>query len=306
MDMKMTGIWKMVLMILLIGTVSACGKKEEIQDQLRVSVIFPHDDDGYWSIIKEGMTEAYNSIGEDRSIDVKIMFPPVNYDISQMVDLLKQQLAAQVDVIVVQGNNDKDYLNVLNDAVQQGIRVIFMDTDVKDFPEHLYIGTDNYEAGYLMGEKLLEERDGAASIRVISGEAKYQNLEERLLGFSNAIRDAEDKQIESIVYDRYDAMTFMRLYREKSTEDTLVCLEGTGAMCLARMFKAHDETYKTIYAFDEAACLENGTADGLIQQDMEGIGRKVIEELVRFQKEGSYSADKIYTEISWLTPESAQ
>lgn len=304
--MKMTGIWKMVLVILLIGTMSACGKKEETQDRLRVSVIFPHDDDGYWSVIKEGMTAAYSSLGDDSGIDVKITFPTVNYNISQMVDLLKQQLAAQVDVIVVQGNNDKEYLDVLKEAVQQGIRVIFMDTDVKDFPEHLYIGTDNYEAGYLMGEKLLEERDGTASIRIISGEAKYQNLEERLIGFSNAIRDAEGKEIASIVYDHYDAMTFMRLYREKNTEDTLVCLEGTGAMCLARMFRAHDETYRTIYAFDEAACLENGTADGLIQQDMEGIGRKVIEEIARFQKEGSYSADKIYTEISWLTPENAE
>lgn len=304
--MKMAGIGKVILMILLVGIVSACGKKEETQDLLRVSVIFPHDDDGYWSIIKEGMTEAYNSMGEDSGIDVKIMFPTVNYDISQMVDLLKQQLAASVDVIVVQGNNDEAYLQVLKDAVQQGIRVIFMDTDVKDFPEHLYIGTNNYEAGYFLGEKLLEEREGTASIRVISGEAKYQNLEERLLGFSNAIRDAEGKKIESIVYDHYDAMTFMRLYHEKSTEDTLVCLEGTGAMCLARMFKAHDETYKTIYAFDEVACLENAAADGLIQQDMEGIGKTVIEEIVRFQKEGHYSTDKIYTKISWLTPETAE
>lgn len=167
--MKMAGIGKVILMILLVGMVSACGKKEETQDLLRVSVIFPHDDDGYWSIIKAGMTEAYNSMGEDSGIDVKIMFPTVNYDISQMVDLLKQQLAASVDVIVVQGNNDEAYLQVLKDAVQQGIQVIFMDTDVKDFPEHLYIGTNNYEAGYFLGEKLLEEREGTASIRVISG-----------------------------------------------------------------------------------------------------------------------------------------
>lgn len=304
--MKMTGIWKAILVILLVGMLSACGKKEEAQNQLRVSVIFPHDDDGYWNIIKEGMTEAYDSVGKDSGIDVKIMFPAVNYNISQMVDLLKQQLVAKVDVIVVQGNNDEEYLQVLKDAVQQGIRVIFMDTDVEDFSEHLYIGTNNYEAGYLLGEKLLEEHEGEAGIRVISGEMKYQNLEERLRGFSDAIRDAEDKKIESIVYDHYDAMTFMRLYHEKASEDTLVCLEGTGAMCLARMFKAHDETYKTIYAFDVAACLENGTADGLIRQDMEGIGKKVIEEIVRFRNEGSYSAEKIYTNVSWLTPENAE
>ncbi len=304
--MKMTGIGRLGLVLLLSCTMSGCGKKEEVQRPLRVSVIIPHDDDGYWSEIKAGMKEAYIGLGENSGIDVKIVVPQVNYNISQMTDLLRQQLAAKVDFIVVQGNNDGDYLAVLRDAVEQGIHVIFMDTDVNTFPEHLYIGTDNYEAGYLIGEKLLAERDGKACIRVISGEVKYQNLEERLLGFSNAIRDEADMEIESIVYDHYDAMTFMRLYREKSEEDTLVCLEGTGAVSLARMFRKHDEAYQTIYAFDEIACLENGVVDGLVRQDMEGIGRKVIEEIARFQKEGSYSADKIYTEISWLTPEKTE
>ena len=121
-------------------------------DITRVSVILPHFDDGYWTLIEEGLEQSGEKLKKSCGMDVKILKPQLNYNIPQMVELLKQQIAAKVDVLVVQGNNDEEYIDTLKEAWSEGIQIICVDTDIKSFPEHLYIGTDNYEAGKMLGK----------------------------------------------------------------------------------------------------------------------------------------------------------
>lgn len=270
----------------------------------RVSVILPHKDDGYWNLIMEGIEEAERENDSDYRIDINTLIPQLNYNIPQMTDLLKQQIAAKVDYIVVQGNEDGEFQSVLRKACDQGIQVICVDTDISDFPEHLYVGTDNVEAGRMLGEHLVELTGGTAVAAVISGAEEYQNLQQRMDGFREVVDEYPGIEIKQVAYDNYDGLTAMRIYKELSgVADTLVCLEGTGGMTLESIYSEHGDEYDYVIGFDAHTGAKNHVLDGIVKQDTNRMGRQVVEEIRRHIETGAYSSDCIYTDICWVTAE---
>lgn len=270
----------------------------------RVSVILPHNDDAYWSLVRNSIEEADQELGDKYNIDIKIFVPQLNYNIPQMTELLRQQVAAKVDVLVIQGNEDAQFRAVLEKAHEEGIQIICVDTPCQDFPYDLYVGTDNRAAGEMIGRELARLTDGQADAAVVSGEEGYLNLDERLEGFRDALVDYPGIHIQDVCYDEYDGLTFMQLYHDLSDEaDALVCLEGTGGQTVYHTYAQRDDTYRVIVGFDSYDGVRSGVLDGVVKQDTEQMGWKVVEEIAGYIENGRYSAEEIYTDITWLTSE---
>lgn len=270
----------------------------------RVTVILPHTDDGYWNLVAAGIQEKQEEVGDRYNIDISIIMPQLNYNISQMVDILKQQIAAQVDVLVVQGAEDDEFKETLLKAYKQGIKIICVDTDISDFPEHLYVGTDNYAAGKMLGEHLAELTGGTARLAIVSGEPGYSNLEQRLHGLMDVISKYPGIEPGKVKYDKYDGLTVMRLYQElKEEADVMVYLEGTGGITLTSMFQEADDSYEYIVGFDAYEGAKKGVLNGVVKQDTQQMGHLVVTEIANYIEKGAYSSDNIYTDIHWVTAE---
>ena len=267
-------------------------------------MIRPHFDDGYWMLIEEGIEQSGEKLKKSCGMDIKILKPQLNYNIPQMVELLKQQIAAKVDVLVVQGNEDEEYIDTLKEAWSEGIQIICVDTDIKSFPEHLYIGTDNYEAGKMLGEELINVTDGEANVALISGEPGFSNLEERLEGLQDAVKDYPKIHLGDVQYDDYDGLTVMKMYYQNTEgADTIVFLEGTGGVTISSQFKQRDDQYEHILGFDAFYGVISGAIDGIIKQDTNMMGEQVVEEIANFIRNGEYSSETVYTDTQWLTVE---
>ena len=303
---------KAALAFLLVGALvlCSCGKRrteEEDREIVRVSVILPHDDDGYWILIQDGIQQTGDKLEEEYGFDVNVIMPQLNYNIPQMVDLLEQQIAAQTDVLVVQGNDDAEYISTLKKAWNQGIQIVLVDTDIEDFPDHLYIGSDNYEAGKLLGEQLIRITGGTSRVAVVSGEPGYSNLEERLNGLKDAVKDYPDIQLGAVRYDHYDGLTVRKLYYSLADQaDTIVFLEGTGGVTLSSQFSTDDRIYSHLLGFDAYEGVFNGVLDGIVKQNTFGMGKKVVEEIAEYVQTGSYSKDNVYTDVQWVTQENCE
>lgn len=79
-------------------------------------------------------------------------------------------------------------LEALNEA---GVRIINVDTQVREM-EYVdaYVGSDNYEAGRVCGEDLIERRPEGGTVAIL--ECPTQNsINERITGFEEAIANAE-------------------------------------------------------------------------------------------------------------------
>ena len=292
----------LILAVILLPGCGAFDKREACYPVTRVSVILPHNDDGYWSLIQEGIEEAQAELGNQYGIDIQIHIPQLNYNISQMTDILKQQVAAQVDIIAVQGNEDAQFRRVLEDARRQGIQVICVDTEIEDFPYDLYIGTDNYAAGKLMGKNLAELTGGKAKVAVISGEEGYSNLEQRLTGLCEELSKYPGIEVTGVSYNHYDGLTFMELYHRLGGEaDVLACIEGTGGQTLSHTFAGKDPAYSCVVGFDAYTGVKSQVLAGVVKQDTNQMGRRLVEEIANYVVKGSYSSNRIYTDTCWLT-----
>ena len=300
---SVAGILMLLVLCCVLGGCKA-GIPVAGTDITRVTVILPHFDDGYWMLIEEGIEQSGEKLKKSCGMDIKILKPQLNYNIPQMVELLKQQIAAKVDVLVVQGNEDEEYIDTLKEAWSEGIQIICVDTDIKSFPEHLYIGTDNYEAGKMLGEELINVTDGEANVALISGEPGFSNLEERLEGLQDAVKDYPKIHLGDVQYDDYDGLTVMKMYYQNTEgADTIVFLEGTGGVTISSQFKQRDDQYAHILGFDAFYGVISGAIDGIIKQDTNMMGEQVVEEIANFIRNGEYSSETVYTDTQWLTVE---
>lgn len=300
---SVAGILMLLVLCCVLGGCKA-GIPVAGTDITRVTVILPHFDDGYWMLIEEGIEQSGEKLKKSCGMDIKILKPQLNYNIPQMVELLKQQIAAKVDVLVVQGNEDEEYIDTLKEAWSEGIQIICVDTDIKSFPEHLYIGTDNYEAGKMLGEELINVTDGEANVALISGEPGFSNLEERLEGLQDAVKDYPKIHLGDVQYDDYDGLTVMKMYYQNTEgADTIVFLEGTGGVTISSQFKQRDDQYEHILGFDAFYGVISGAIDGIIKHDTNMMGEQVVEEIANFIRNGEYSSETVYTDTQWLTVE---
>lgn len=274
---------------------------------LRITAVLPHNDLGYWTSVAQGALDAAKSL----PVHVKISLPSVNYSVPQMTELIKAATAARVDAILVQGVQDEEYIAALEAAVHQGIQVVFVDTDLPDFPAHLYVGTDNYQAGKLMGEKLVLATGGVGTVGVISGAEGYPNLDLRLQGIRDVLASEPQMSVKRVEYNQYDSMTVMEKYELLCDPalgiDTLACIEGTSAMTLGGMLGARAESFGCIIGFDYSkeslAALQNGMVDGLVMQQTHEMGFRSVEECYRYATQGSYTQQTIYTGVTYITAE---
>lgn len=272
---------------------------------LRITAILPHKDYGYWTDISNGILSAQ----KDFPVDVKITMPQLNYNIPQMTELIKAATAAQVDGIIVQGINNKDYIKALEDARSAGVQVVFIDTDLPQFGERLYVGTDNYAAGRLMAEKLVQLTKGRARVAVISGAPGYPNMDLRLSGLEDYISAYPDVRIIRVDYGNYDSMTILQKYKEICSSpqniNSIVSIEGTGALTFGNMLSTKDTRIQCILGFDYSdesiKGLASGVIDGLILQQIHKMGYLCVQEIYHFHQTGKYSKDIINTNAVFIT-----
>ena len=289
---------------------AGCGAgTTETQEQnlpWRATAVLPHSDQSYWSKLADGLqdeAEAYTGL------NLKVRIPQMNYNIDQMTALIRQETAAQVDALLVQGIDDADYLAALQEADKAGVRVVLVDTDV-DVPfSHLYVGTDNYAAGRMLGQALVAETGGTANVMIMSGDEGYPNLDERIRGLKDEVADCEGIHIAGVKYDKYDSLTVRKQYQSilgnYPLVDTIVGVEGTLCMALGPYVNLEEPHMKVVLGFDRSietdVGLDRGVITGVITQDNEEMGRQAIRVLMQWLETGRLEQNCYYTATSYYT-----
>ena len=281
------------------------GPVKQSAASMRVAVILPSADaGGYWQYMRDGFIEG----ARDIDVDIKFYDSRTDSNNLELAMLIRQAAAAKVDAIAVQGLTEPYYRSALQEAYDKGILIAFVDNNVIDFADHLYVGTDNYGAGRFMAEKLIEISNENAKIAVIVGTAGVPNLDERVKGFSDCISERENMEIARIEYCNFDMMKVMDKYNtilhEEPSVDYIICLDGSGGLAFGSLMDPNKDPEKNIFCFDIgdeiAAAIRNGVIQGTVVQSPSEMGQKAIKELYRCFTEGSFSAPIIYTEVFFV------
>ncbi|MHC1773056.1 MAG: substrate-binding domain-containing protein [Flexilinea sp.] len=159
---------------------------------------------------------------------------PADYDMNAMVAAFEQAIAKKPNGIVVVGFEDV-LAPIIDKAIDSGIPVVTVDADVPSSKRISFVGTGNVTAGYTGGKALAEAIGGKGKIAILTKPGQ-SNLEERLVGYNQAMAEYPDIEIVQIGDTQSDpvvaAQTTASILQAHPDLAGIGCVEaagGTGA-----------------------------------------------------------------------------
>lgn len=155
---------------------------------------------------------------------------PAEYDMNAMVAAFEQAIAKKPQGIVVVGF-EPSLNSIVDKAVGMGIPVVTVDADLPGSKRLAFVGTGNYTAGMVGGQKLASLIGGKGKVAIMTKPGQ-SNLEERIAGYKAALAKFKDIEIVQIADTQSDpvvaaqaAATLLQKYPDLVG---LACVEGAG------------------------------------------------------------------------------
>jgi ribose transport system substrate-binding protein len=155
----MKGILK-TLVILVIGAILfvglSCKQKEQgVVKKYRIAVIPKGTTHVFWKSIHAGAIKAEQELKE-AGVDVEIIWkgPLKEDDRESQIRVVEDFVTAGVKGIVLAPLDDTALRAPVKDAVNNGIPVVIIDSDLKSEDYVSFVATDNYVGGRKAGEHL--------------------------------------------------------------------------------------------------------------------------------------------------------
>ena len=190
-----------LLSLAMVLALAACGAKEEApaekpaetpaetpaaEEKLEVAVVLKSLAAEYWLTVKDGCDAAAADLG----IDVVVVGPNAESDIEGQVAMIEQQIGAGCDAIVCAPNDAGAAAAALKSAVDQGVPVLAVDTNVGMDGQSCFVGTSNVDAAYqggIWGADLIADGKGAV---IIYGQEGDNTSNMRREGYTKAMEEA--------------------------------------------------------------------------------------------------------------------
>lgn len=285
---KWVALW---LIPICLFVFSSCAVSGEIQKQnIKVAVIVKSATSFFWETVFRGVETARN---EYANMDIEIVYkaPKSEDDYVEQNELIKEAINEdKVQAIVLSASHYKESSAYIEAAVQQGIRVVTIDSGIwseeQNFP---YIGTDNQAAGMQAGEAIASLIGTTGKIGVISFEETTGNGQQRVKGLQNYIEENTEIVIEFIEYalsNEKASYNKTKLMLEKYTDlDGLVTFNEITTLGVGDAIR--DMGYEdkiAVVGFDNnirsISLLETGYMDALIVQNPFAMGYLGLQSVV--------------------------
>ncbi|MBP3953542.1 sugar-binding protein [Bacillus suaedae] len=254
----------------------------------------------YWRLVGEGAKQT------EQVYDVFVEYVgPERSNPEEQLKLLDMAIKSKVDGIIVQALNDP-FTAMINKAIEADIPVITIDTDSPTSLRNSYIGTNNYMAGRLAGEALIEDTNGEAAVGIITGSFTNAHHKLRVKGFKDAVEKAEGISIVAVEESNITRVEAEeKAYRLLTEHDNITAFFGTssydgiGIAAAANLLNRQEDLY--IMTFDALVeniqLLEAGDIDAIIEQQPFEMGYKSIE-LIQDIINGKPIQDSYHTDAS--------
>jgi len=184
----------------------------------------------YFTDHKIGLMKA----GEVLKVKTEYMGPPDN-DIDEMIECFEYAIDRKVAGIVVFGANDR-LAGMIDRAADCGIPTVTVDGDIKNSKRIAFVGTGNYNAGFLGGTKLAEMLDGNGKVAILT-EPEVDLHRERTRGYRDALGKSPGIQIVDIADTKANPddahIAAVDLLKKHPQLDAIACTDYFGGIAAA-------------------------------------------------------------------------
>lgn len=270
--------------ILIITSLGGCSGYS-ISDQggtKEVLMIVKSTESSFWKSVIEGADTASATY----NMDVKIGCPENEEDYKTQNHLIEQSVKDGVKYIILSAVDYNASVPYIEEAYKQGVHFIIIDSDVNTDKVDIRIGTDNYKAGIMSGNALLENEEEILNIGIVNYDINSKNGQQREAGFRDTVnKDKRASIVETInvLSSTEDAKrgTIELLSQHPEINSIVTFNEWTslGVGYAIRELGLKDQVH--VVAFDcniiSVDMLETGEVDALIVQNPYSMGYLAVE-----------------------------
>lgn len=287
-------IAKLTFSLLLISLLSCGGPHDQDEKYFLIStnVKIP-----YWQAGGAGLFQAA------QQLKVRSEFAgPDSYDPKAEQQSFRQAVQEKASGILISVADPGLLKDDIDQAVAAGIPVVTVDSDAPASKRLFFIGTDNYHAGEIGGQRLAKEINGKGNV-VVFTIPEQANLKERLRGYRDALEAFPQIKITRVVDMKgdsrvaFDSATEVLGGDKKEHTDAFVCLEALAGKEVATVLSQHGVKDKVVLAMDTdedtLSWIQKGVIAATISQKpytMSFVGLKMLDDL-HHHKLNSLTAD---------------
>ena len=274
---------KIVFSILLVFLIS-CGTGHDADE--KYFLICTNVKIAYWQAAAAGLFQAA------QQLKVRSEYAgPDSYDPKAEQQAFRQAVQSKATGILISVADPNLMKDDIDRAIAAGIPVITVDSDAPSSKRLFFVGTDNYHAGQIGGQRLAKELNGKGNVAVFTI-PEQANLNERLRGYRDALTAYPQIKIARVVDMKgdsrvaFDTATEILGNDKKEHTDAFVCLEALAGKEVATVLNQHGAKGKVILAMDTdeetLTWIQKGVIAATISQKpytMAYFGLKVLDDL---------------------------
>ena len=273
----------------------------------KIAVITMDSVDQHWVSLKEGAEEEAKA--DDVTVD--FMAPDVKDDAKQ-IECINNAVAGGYDAILVAANSEDAVSGALQEAVDAGIKIVYVDSPANVEAEATF-STDNKAAGKTAGEEMIKAledkgiKDG--SIGIVNINTSTNSTIQREEGFREALEGTDYELLET-QYCEGDAAKAQTI-AENYISEGVVGIYGTneGASTgVGNAIKASGSDEIIGVGFDKSDTLKGLIEDGYLvctmAQNPDQMGKLGVQACIKALNGEDLGGEVTDTGVSVLTKES--
>ncbi|MFO7546357.1 MAG: sugar ABC transporter substrate-binding protein [Trueperaceae bacterium] len=159
---------------------------------IRIAYMPPATEFPYYMDIGRGIVAQAEALG----VTTFMLAPQSGSDIAGQMGMIQDALIQGVDAIILSTHDEGAAAPLVRSAVEQGIVIIIVNSDIADFPTavHGVVGYHQRGGTFAQGLYLIDLVDGTAKVGVLEGLPGYHSTE-RIGGFLDAFADQPGMEI---------------------------------------------------------------------------------------------------------------
>lgn len=276
----------LLLLIPLIVLLLAFVRREPAKEPYSIIFISKTiDESDFWTQLIDGTKAAAREYG----VDLSVRAPESEEDYKMQIELIEKAIAERPDAIVLTPASFTETTPLARKIVDNGIRLILLDSDINERVEECKISTDNIKAGRLQGSYVREILKPDSRIAVIAHVKNSSTAIEREKGLREGLGEEQEKIVDVVFCDsNYDkAYQLMLGVLEKHPDvDVVVGLNEYSAVGAARAIVDKGLAGKISFvgfdsSLEEIKMLEAGIFQGMVIQNPFKMGYLGVENAVR-------------------------
>lgn len=273
----------------------------------KIAVITMDSVDQHWVSLKEGAEEEAKADG----VTVDFMAPDVKDDAKQ-IECINNAVAGGYDAILVAANSEDAVSGALQEAVDAGIKIVYVDSPANVEAEATF-STDNKAAGKTAGEEMIKAledkgiKDG--SIGIVNINTSTNSTIQREEGFREALEGTDYELLETQYCegDAAKAQTIAENYITEGVVGIFGANEGA-ATGTGNAIKASGSDEIVGVGFDKSDTLKGLIEDGYLvctmAQNPDQMGKLGVQACIKALNGEDLGGEVTDTGVSVLTKES--